>query len=101
MASGGARNLDYSFSYFKGHEDIPVAYISSGDIVAGFFEIQTIGADCTFPLGIYIEGQYVHGFITEMSDGNLNDYLVAVKDNTLSGMWNELDQVLFKAIYNF
>ncbi len=35
----------------------------------------TIGADYTFPGGIYLNGQWMHGFFTERSSAGLNDYL--------------------------
>jgi hypothetical protein len=35
-----------------------------------------VGADYTFKNGIYINGQYLHGFIHERGNGNLNDYFM-------------------------
>lgn len=35
-----------------------------------------VGADYTFEGGIYLNVQYLHGFIHERGNGNLNDYLI-------------------------
>lgn len=35
-----------------------------------------VGADYTFKNGIYINGQYLHGFIHERGNGNLHDYFL-------------------------
>ncbi|HEC78400.1 MAG TPA: hypothetical protein ENI34_04565 [candidate division WOR-3 bacterium] len=35
-----------------------------------------IGADYTFKNGIYINGQYLHGFVHERGEGNLADYFI-------------------------
>ena len=37
----------------------------------------TIGADYTFKNGIYLNGQFVHGFFTEAGEENLNNYFIA------------------------
>ena len=35
-----------------------------------------VGADYTFANGTYLNAQYLHGFIHERGNGNLNDYLI-------------------------
>lgn len=44
--SGAAFNLDYSLSYFKGFDDLPVPVkLEAAGLVLGFPEIQTLGFD--------------------------------------------------------
>ncbi len=43
--SGVAFNLDYSLSYFKGFDDIPVEFADSDGLEMGFPKIQVVGFD--------------------------------------------------------
>jgi hypothetical protein len=119
--SGAMFNLDYSLSYFKGFDDIPIPMKMDPltGLVMGFPEMQvwgldftgefrsvgfwgetalsfpeeikigpnvllsdepylkyTIGMDYTFKNGIYLQGQYAHGFFTERGRGNLSNLLL-------------------------
>ncbi len=119
--SGAALNLDYSLSYFKGFDDVPIPVRVDPlvGMVMGFPEIQvlsfdlagefrsvgfwgemalffpeeikigpnvllsdqpylkyTIGLDYTFKNCVYLEAQYVHGFLTERGRGNLSNFIM-------------------------
>lgn len=119
--SGAAFNIDYSMSYFKGFDAVPmpVRIDPLVGMVMGFPEIQvlgfdlagefrsvgfwgemalffpeeikigltvflsdqpylkyTIGLDYTFKNRVYLEAQYVHGFLTERGRGNLSSFIM-------------------------
>jgi len=44
------------------------------------FVKYAIGGDYTFPANIYINAQYLHGFVQEAGQGNLKDYFVVNVD---------------------
>ncbi|MBW6492130.1 MAG: hypothetical protein K0B15_13160 [Lentimicrobium sp.] len=52
-----------------------------------------VGADYTFHKGTYLNVQYLHGFLHERGQGNLNDYLILAIEKSF---WN--DQFLLRPI---